>query len=35
VHEAVLEGRRVAIAVGSGLGRPIMAAGQSVLAGRR
>jgi 2,4-dienoyl-CoA reductase (NADPH2) len=35
VHEAVLEGRRVAQTVGAGLGRPVMAAGQSVLAGRR
>jgi len=35
VHEAVLEGRRVAMAVGAGPGRPVIAAGQSVLAGRR
>jgi len=35
VHEAVLEGRRVAMVVGAGPGRPVMAAGQSVLAGRR
>jgi 2,4-dienoyl-CoA reductase (NADPH2) len=35
VHEAVLEGRRVALAVGAGPGRSVTAAGQSVLAGRR
>jgi 2,4-dienoyl-CoA reductase (NADPH2) len=35
VHEAVLEGRRVAMAVGAGRGRPVVAPGPSVLAGRR
>ena len=35
VHEAVLDGRRVAMAVGAGPERPVMTPGPSMLAGRK